>query len=237
MNFIVDIIIILIMALCIFIGYKRGLIKVAVNILGFFLAIIISLTLYNPVSNFIINNTKIKDNIKESIRGTVENYVLDEEQKNEETEIEKEEGEGEGEEKNESKIISNYIDNFVKEEKQKLENTKKEVVDNVSETVAINIIKVGSAIIVFILAKLILLVIKIFADAIGELPLIKQFNEAGGLIYGILQGLLIIYIVLAIISLIAPSLNDSMVIDAINDSLIGKYMYDNNIILKILFRD
>ena len=227
MQIAIDIIIIAIISLCTFIGYKRGLIKVAINILGFFLAIIISLILYNPVSNFIINNTQIKNNIKQSISGTVESYVIEETAEDEE----------QVEEKNESKIISNYINNFVKEEKQKVENTKKQMIENISDTVAVNIIKVGSAILVFIIAKIILLVIKIFADEIGKLPIIKQFNEAGGLVYGILQGMLIIYIVLAIISLIAPSVQDSMILDAINNSTIGKFLYNNNIILKFIFKN
>lgn len=225
MEFIVDIIIILTIALCTFIGYKRGLIKVAVNILGFFLAIIISLTLYEPISNFVINNTNIKEKIKQSISGTIEEYVEDEE------------NEKESEEKDESKIISTYINSFIKGEKQKIENSKRQVVESVAENVAINIIKVGVAVLVFIIAKALLLIIKIFAEGIGKLPLIKQFNEAGGLIYGILQGVLIIYIVLAVISLVSPSLNDSSLTDAINNSIVGKYLYNNNIVLKIIFRN
>ena len=221
---IIDIIIVLILALFTFIGYKRGLIKVAVNILGFILAIIIALVLYNPISNFIMNNTSIKDNIKESISGTVEAYVIGEESEKLE------------DEKEESQIMTNYINNFIEKEKQNVRNGEKEIISNVSETVAINIIKVGVAIGVFLVAKLLLLVIKIFADVIGEIPIIKQFNKAGGTIYGVLEGFLIIYILLAVTSLIAPSITNSSFIDAINNSKIGSIMYNNNVILKILFR-
>ena len=220
---IIDIIVILIICLCTFIGYKRGLIKVAVNILGFVLAIIIALVLYNPISNFIMNNTSIKDNIKESISGTVEGYVIGEEKEKEE-------------ETDESQIMTNYINNFIEKEKQDVRNGEKEIISNVSDTVAINIIKVGVAIGVFLISKIILLVIKLFADVIGEIPIIKQFNKVGGTLYGILQGLLIIYILLAIISLIAPSITDSSLIDAINNSKIGSIMYNNNVILKVIFK-
>lgn len=238
MNYIIDILIVLIIGLCTFIGYKRGLIKVAVNILGFFLAIIIAFVLYEPVSNIIIKNTPLKDNIKNSISDTIEGYVTNSENEiEEETEDKEENSEINNEKRNESRIISNHINKFVEEEKQKLENTTKQIVENVSETVAINIIKVFSAILVFIISKIILLVIKIFADEIGKIPLIKQFNEAGGLIYGILQGFLIIYITLAVISLISPSLNNSVLLSAINNSIIGRYLYNNNLILKILFRN
>ena len=43
----VDIIILAIMGICIFIGYQKGLLGVAVNILGFFIALIIALVLLN----------------------------------------------------------------------------------------------------------------------------------------------------------------------------------------------
>lgn len=62
-----DIILILIMLLCIFLGYSRGLIKVAVKIIGFFAALIIALIFYTPVSNYIIENTDVVLNLEEVI--------------------------------------------------------------------------------------------------------------------------------------------------------------------------
>ena len=59
MNFIIDIIVILIFLACIFMGYKRGLTKVIIHLLSFILAIIISLILFKPISTLIINNTDI----------------------------------------------------------------------------------------------------------------------------------------------------------------------------------
>ena len=128
MNYIIDILIVLIIGLCTFIGYKRGLIKVAVNILGFFLAIIIAFVLYEPVSNIIIKNTPLKDNIKNSISDTIEGYVTNSENEiEEETEDKEENSEINNEKRNESRIISNHINKFVEEEKQKLENTTKQI--------------------------------------------------------------------------------------------------------------
>ena len=63
MNYLIDIILIAIIALTTFIGYKRGLIKVAFKLISFLLAIVIAVVLYKPISNFIINNTQIDDTI------------------------------------------------------------------------------------------------------------------------------------------------------------------------------
>lgn len=224
MAFIIDIIIIAVIALCTFLGYKKGLIKLAVGILGFFLAIIIALILYTPISNFIINNTNIKDNIKNAISDTVKSYVIKEEN-------------AEGEEKQqESKVMVTYIDGIVAKQKEMIVTGEKELIDTVSDNVAVNIIRIGVALAVFIISKLILIFINVFADLIGNLPIIKQFNKAGGTIYGVIQGILIVYIVFAIISLIAPMLNNTDFLEQINNSLIGNIVYNNNIILKLLFK-
>ena len=59
-----DLLIIGIIGLCTFIGYKQGLVKAIIKILSFVIAIVIALILYKPVSNIIIKNTSIDDNIK-----------------------------------------------------------------------------------------------------------------------------------------------------------------------------
>ena len=96
-------------------------------------------------------------------------------------------------------------------------------------------VKIGSGLVVFLISKFILLFLKLFADAIANLPIIKQFNKAGGTIYGILEGFLIVYVVLGIISIASPMISDSKIITDIQNSYIGNTMYDNNIVLKILF--
>ena len=224
MAIVVDIIILLIMIICVFLGYKKGLIGVAVNILGFFIALIIAFILYTPISNFIINNTDIKPTLQNAISNTVASYIIDEKEETKQEEND-----------NASKVMTDYITGFIEEEKQKIENTEKEIINNVSETVAINIIKIAVGILVFIIAKIGLLFVKVLAEIITKIPIIGDIDKVGGIIYGVLQGLIIIYIVLAVISLIAPTAGDSALLEAINNSYIGKIMYNYNIILKIFF--
>lgn len=226
MAFIVDIIILAIMVTCIFLGYKKGLIRVAVNILGFFIALLIALILYIPISNFIINNTPIQPALKEAISGPVTAYVIGTEKN------------GEGEEvveDNSPKVMTDYINEFVENEKQKVEQTEKDIINNVSETVANNLIKIAVGILVFIVAKIALLFVKALAKLISNLPIIGSFNKLGGALYGVLQGLLIIYILFAILSVFAPTMENSGILEAVNSSMIGKIMYNDNIILKIIF--
>ena len=224
MAFVIDIIIIAIIVVCVLFGYKKGLVGVAVNILGFIIALLIALILYAPISNFIINHTSIQPTLEEAIRGTVTSYVIkdNEEEKEENTD-------------NSPKVMTDYINGFIEKEKQHVEQTERQIIDNVSKTVASNLIKIAVGIIVFIVAKVGLIFVKVLAKVISKIPIIGQFNKIGGAIYGILQSLLIVYILFAVLSVFAPTMEESGILEAVNSSKIGGAMYNNNIILKIVF--
>ena len=73
MIILIDLVVIGIIILSTYLGYKKGLIGVAFKILSFIIAIIITLILYKPVTNIIIQNTtwdeKIEQTIYEKISG------------------------------------------------------------------------------------------------------------------------------------------------------------------------
>lgn len=203
MNYLIDLILIAIIALFTFIGYKKGLIKVAFGLVSFILAIVISVILYKPVSSFIINYTPLDDYIE----NTVSERLTSSETTKEETD----------------KIVSNYYNN--------IKNASTSVIaSGISKTV----INISSMLIVFIVVKIILLFFKFIGDLVAKLPLIKQFNSAGGFIYGLLKGFVIIYIILAIIAVLAPIVDINNIVTIINSSIITNIMYNNNIIF-ILF--
>ena len=206
---IADIIIIAIMALCVFLGYKRGLIKVAVRIISFFAALVIALILYTPVSNYIIDNTEVVSNLKSTIQSKLYNE--------EETE--------------ESRKVQ---ESFAESMERYTNQMKEESSEYIAEELAITVVRIGTWIGLFVIAKVLMLFVRIFAEAIGEIPIIKQFNKAGGTIYGILEGFVIIYVALAIFSLATPMLGENAVSKEIEESHICKMMYENNLLLNII---
>lgn len=82
MNYLIDIILLLIIALTTFIGYKRGLIKIAFKFIGFILAIIMSIVLYRPISNLVINYTTIDDNLEKTIENRLSSSSITKEETN-----------------------------------------------------------------------------------------------------------------------------------------------------------
>ena len=60
-------------------------------------------------------------------------------------------------------------------------------------------------------------------------------TNCGGIAYGLLEGLLIIYIALAIAMAISTVTGNNEILQTINESNLGKIMFNNNILLKIIF--
>ena len=225
---IVDLIILAVLLIYIGLGYKRGLTGCLLKIISFVLAIVIACILFKPVANIIINNTQIDDDLEKSIK----NIIVKPEDGNET----KEEIENNTETINDNTTMPTVVEKYINET---MENTsddiREKVADATARKVAITIINAGTWIILFIIAKILLVVLKIISNWITKLPIIKQFDKLGGIIYGLAEALIIIYFVMAIISFISPMIPDSTIILSIKKSFLGSFMYNSNLLLKIIF--
>ena len=67
MGIVVDIIIVAIIALSTFLAYRKGLITLAIQLVAVIIAVVLTLVLYKPVSNLIINVTGIDEMIQDAI--------------------------------------------------------------------------------------------------------------------------------------------------------------------------
>lgn len=153
---IADIVVIAVLALCIFLGYKKGLIKVAVRILSFILAMIIALVLYEPISRYITENTEIVPNLKETIYSSLYHGKEETEENVENT----------GFIKSMEKYIGDYTD-----------TVKSNTSYAISEQLAIMCVRIGTWIGLFVVSKVVLLLLMLLSDVIAQIPIIKQFNK------------------------------------------------------------
>lgn len=208
MGIIVDLIIIAVVLLFIFLGYKKGLTGSLIKLLSFIIAIVVAFVLYKPVANAVIENTVIDDNIR---------TTLGVEDKTENTE---------------ENVPSTIMDNINKE----IENATDEVKANVIDHTTITIVNIGSGIVIFLAVRVILVLISLFAKILTDLPVIKQVDKLGGLAYGAIEGIVIVYAVLAVISLTSVIWANNAVVTAIAKSSLGEMLYNNNIILNLLFK-
>lgn len=216
MGIILDLVVIGIILLNIYICYEKGLVKLAVGLVAVFASILLTIILYRPISQIIIENTEIDNNIENAI---IENFTA------ETSEIE------EQNEKDDSGVMK-YIEKYVDDSVNK---TKNEIVIEAAETIAIKVINIGVMIIIFVVARLVLIVLTFITDIITELPILKQFNAVGGVLYGLIKALLIIYAILAIAFFIVYVTGNTTISTAIESSFITKMFYNNNLLLSLIF--
>ena len=192
MGIIIDIILIAILILSTFLGYKKGLVKLGAKLFAGIIAIILTLILYRPVAN-----AKIKNVIVEN----ASNFI-------------KEENENTNE-------ISTQIT------KQVTNQVKNEMLPGEAENIAKGVVYALTAIILFVVVKIILSIVVSLIDGIAKLPILKQFNEVGGMAYGIVRGLLIICIAVLLMGVYTKIKPESTLNTKIQASFITKILYEN----------
>jgi uncharacterized membrane protein required for colicin V production len=215
-----DLIIIGIIVLSTFLGYKQGLIKVAFKIVSFFIAVVITLILYKPVTNLIINNTTWDETIENVIYEKLSATKIEQGEK-----INKEDTDLPG-------IVVNYINDGIT---NTVGQAQENVATVVSKELTQSIIQIIVLAVTFIIARILLIFAKVILEAVSELPIVKQFNEMGGIIYGILRAAIIIFAILALASFILPMVNQMAILEWINSSILTKFLYNHNIILMLFF--
>lgn len=218
MGILIDLVVVAILILNIIIGYKKGLVNAIFNICAFLIAIAATFILYKPVSNIIINNTDIEQKIKEVIINNNTNEENIENTQNQDS--------------SEKTTIQQYIDNAIKGVE---ETAKEETTELVANAIASKGVQILTWIVLFVGIRIVLTILKFLIKGISELPIIKQFNQVGGLAYGVLKGLIIIYLLLTVMFLVISINGNGEIADAINDSHITKFLYDNNIIVNYCF--
>ena len=202
MNIVVDIVIIAIIILSTLLGYRRGLISLAIGLVSFVIALVLTLILYKPISNFVIEYTSIDDMISNSIY----------------------------------KDSSDSIDQNAENAEYLIEQAKNNLLPEAAHTLANNIVTGVVALVLFIAIQIILRLIKSLANLVAKLPILSQLNKAGGIIYGLLRGILLVYVALLLIAISAEINPENTVYTAVEDSYIGNFLYENNILQNIFFR-
>lgn len=221
----VDLIGILIVLICAFLAYKRGFVKTFFGFISTFVAIVLAFVLCNTGVQVIKDNTGI-DEWLESTLTTALKPSSEEEIKSDEVKQDSEESNME----NALKDLPENIKNFVGLEEYK-ENAKNTVIEDSKEI----ILKILSWVVIYLAVRIILFVICLVCNGIMSIPFLKQINNLTGLVLGIILGLFRIYVILAIISFIITIVPITPVVDAIKASLIIGFMYENNLLVSLIF--
>lgn len=221
MGIIIDLIIIGIFIACIGIGYVKGLTGSLLKIVSFLLALVIAFILFKPIAGFVIEHTNWDENLEQAIKQTL---IKEETPENNQPEEEKSQ--------NMPDVMLNYVNSAVEKAGTEAKNA---IVESTARNMAVTIINVAVLIALFLISRIVLLLVKGLAALLTKLPVIKQFDKLGGILYGLLEALIIIYVILAILSFVSPMMEGTNIISGIQESFLGGMLYNNNLLLKIIF--
>ena len=109
-------------------------------------------------------------------------------------------------------------------------NIESEAISETSKSLSMNIIYGVTIIVLFIILRIALVFISAIANWVAELPILKQANKAGGIVYGLLRGVLLTYVILLIIGLIITFNPQGNLSKSINETHLAKAMMEYNIL-------
>lgn len=202
---IIDIIVIAIIALSAFLGYKKGLVSILVSFAGMIIAIVLAFILQGPVADFLYN-TPIGSSIEQGVTKVIEENVQQEN--------------------------NNDNENFITKILNSKENSQD--INKAAESLTKYILKGISFVGILILVFIICYILQMVLNLVFDLPLLNSVNRLGGIGLNIIKTLIKLWVLLAIISFISAIPIVKPVVDVINDSMLVKLLYDNNFLVAII---
>jgi uncharacterized membrane protein required for colicin V production len=222
----VDIVLFILILVATFLGYRRGFFKTLYGLLAFFIAIFLALSFHKPFATYLKNNTGIDEWIITNIQGSAQKIEPNTDQLN--TPVINNEN---------MEVIEKTLGNLPENIKVSLglDDIKNQALESISLKVSDLAINIISILGIYVVVRLLLGVISTIIDGVLKLPILKQINELLGLLLGSILGFLQIYIIFAIITFLSSMINLNVLILYIKSSLFARILYENNLILSLLF--
>lgn len=211
MNWLADIAVVALIAVFGFIGLSKGFFRTVFKIGAFILSGWIAIKFYPKVS-VLLQGTSFYIKLKENI---VNNPALQG--------VENTAG-------SMNEVIANLpVPDFMKDLLAGIGG-----VEQLGASLAELIANIVSVILLFIVARLALMIIYAILERVMKLPVLKQIDKFGGFVLGMVQGLLIVFVLFTVLMIFMSSPQFKGIHDAINDSIIAKYLYEHNFIVKLI---
>lgn len=257
----ITILTLLVVAFFAFLGYKRGIVSVAVSVAAIIIAILAGTVITPSLTSYIKNNTKVYENIEKKIYKTVldnEKYnsiyqenkadELDDSIQVDVDEVGKYESLIQSGIMNMSSALNlphkvmdkvDYSSKFAEYRKITGDSSlsfKKLMTAILAEKIAAIVLGIIVYIAVFAALYIIMRLFIGFTGAVTQMPLLKQMNELTGMALGLLEGLAIVWLFYSIIFICQTSAWGQTALGMINANPVTKMIYDVNPVLLTCFR-
>lgn len=207
-----------------FLGYKAGLIKTIFSICSMIVALVLTIVISPHISTALKEKENVVSYFSEKVDSALNLDKID-------TTI------GDKAEQIKSLPIPESL------KKQLLGNDNSnaysalnvtEFTDYISHSIACIIINALSFVITFIVLLIALRIICMLLDIISKLPVIHQINKLTGLIAGFIRGMITIWLLCIVLTMFSGSNFGKDCFEMINESVFLSIIYNNNFILNFI---
>jgi len=211
-----DILILLILIIATYFGYKKGFLRTLTGVISIILSFVLALNFSPQVETF-IKSTPIYENIYENIEKNVTPTSTNED------------------EYNTSKL--NMPQQMIKDIKENTESAKNEVVNTLTQKICDTAVKIVSIILIFLAVRILIMLLLSGFGIIKKLPLIGWFDRMLGALFGFVRGFLVVYLLLTVVTAFTVFNVENSLVKSINHSEFAKIMYNNNVFLDFIAKD
>lgn len=212
MDYVILIGVIVILALSALYGYKRGFVHIVLSMVAMLVTFILAGLLTVPVSAMIKSATPLYDHIEKSVSELVAENNVD---------INSISNLG---------LPKNIEEKIMEGAGEALGNFNEYIVDTLSDMLLKALTFFGLIIVIYIIVRIVIVI----CDFISKLPVINSINKTGGLVVGIAQGLLVVWIACLVVTAFSDKSWAQEVFRQINGNPLLTFIYDNNPIIYIV---
>ena len=226
MNYLLDLILIVVIAFCIIFSMKKGFINVSKSFVALILTWVL-MSSFQPAMLGILESSAFGDRVKQKVSENI-TLVYEKEDFSEDTKTSEA---YKAEKICESMGFPTFVENSIKSTVSGLQTVERNVREVITEAVSLMILRILSLILVFLLVRLFVFLLVKLIEVIFELPVLKTINKTLGAILGIVNALLIVYIVCAAVSLFSPAESRIAIDETVRKTYLLKYFYENNVLM------
>jgi uncharacterized membrane protein required for colicin V production len=207
-----------------FLGYKAGLIKTVFSICSMIVALVLTLLISPQLSKALQANDKIVGYFSEKVESALDLDKVDDSISDKLSGIDK-----------------LPIPDSMKESLRKNDNSEaydilgvSNSTEYISYSMACMIINALSFAITFLILLIGLRVLCLVLDIISKLPVLHQINKLAGLIAGVVRGMIVIWLLCIVLTMFSGSELGKSCYEMINESAFLGFIYNNNFILRFV---
>lgn len=213
-----------ILVVCMFMGYRAGLIKTIFSIFSMVVALILTMFISPYVSKALQSNEKIVDYFSEKVVLVLNLDELDNSIKDKTDQI------------NHLPIPDTMKQSLMQNDSTENENAlgATTFTGYLSRSIACMILNSLSFAITYVILIILLRVLCVVLNIISKLPVIHQINKLTGLAAGLVQGVIIVWLLCIVLVIFSGTALGKDCYEMINDSSFLGLIYNNNLILKFV---